>query len=946
MKKKTRFKLKNDLAVPFWIAVSLCLLCAAVNFELFYKSFFRALEKFNEEPIAKITFKYKTAQRKFLDRVIWDRLQQNSPVYNGDTIHTAELSEATIWFDDGTILDLAENTMAQVFRHSDGTLGTDLASGNATVDSSAESAGLTLTTANVNVEVKAGTVLSASKAEEGESINLSVQKGQANLADGTAITTENAVMLSTSGDGSMTANGEGAQIVRSGIMVKEPQANQKFLYYSTDKTPVAFEWESFGDESKTKNVKITLASDRNFSRGVQEVNASGLNRFIMNLEKGSYYWKVEAGEEGKDLTESSTKQTGRIQVIQSLTPNQLVPAENYSYLYRKKTPSMRFIWTESDSATAYNFAISKSPDMSNPVLQQRTSASSIIISTLEEGNYWWQVTPFYVVNRTGLANPSEIKSFKIEKRGELTRPEPLLPANGDFLDKSSGRINISWKPEPEAVQYKVTVSQNSNMISPVVMRTTSENFITLTKAETAQLRDAEYFWTVSQIDEEGNESEKSEVQSFFALSGNIVQRTVFPPDNYTIWNPLVTDTRFTWKTNLTFAQSIEFSRNKEFTDIAFEAKTSNAAYSGVTLDEGTYWWRLKAENGSFYRTSPAKKITIVPELDAAIQLDPNPQKRAVVRPNQPYEFKWQNVEGAEYYRLTLYKAGKDTPLFDQNFISEDAYAVNMDDFEEGAYSWEVRAYTYETESSSRRSGKVANTNFNLRKLRPVLLLSPKDKEEIDGWDAADDDPKKRVTLTWSSVENPKDAVINLKKISGIEAAEKNLVQTGRKQLLGKLSSGLYEWTVKATTEDELDISATVPHYFTVKEIPPFEAPERAATAGGTYFDAVYLRQSPFIDFEWSSVKRAQAYILDITNKKGQVLSRQIIEGNSSNSFHFTELGKLSKGKFNWKLRAVILNEETKEVLIDGKAAEGSFEIDFSMNKNGGKRRRNGELYGQ
>ncbi len=901
MKKKTRFKLKNDLALPFWIAVSLCLVCAGINTHLFYRSFFRALEKFNEEPIAKITFKYKTAQRKFLDRVIWDRLQQNSPVYNGDTIHTAELSEATIWFDDGTILDLAENTMAQVFKHNDGTLGTDLASGNATVDSSAEGAGLTLTTANVNVEVKAGTILSAAKTAESQSVNLSVQKGQAQLEDGTEITKEKAVMLSTNADGSVVADADGTVIVRSGFIVKEPQANQKYLYYTADATAVDFAWDTFGDESKTQNIKLTVANDRNFTRGVKE---------------------------------------------QSLTPNQLVPAEDYSYQYRKKTPSLRFIWTESDSATAYNFAISKSPDMANPILQQRTSASSIIISTLEEGTYWWQVTPFYVVNRTGLANPSEVKSFRIEKRGELTRPEPLMPAQGDFLDKSAGRINISWKPEAEAVQYKVTLSQNVNMSSPLISRTTSENFITLTKAEAGLLKDAEYFWTVSQIDAEGNESERSEVRSFFALSGNIVQRTIFPPDGYTIWNPLITDTRFTWKTNLTFAQSIEFSRNKEFTDIAFEAKTSNAAYAGVELDEGTYWWRLKAENGSFYRTSPAKKITIVPELEAPIPLDPTPQKRAVVRPNQPYEFKWENVEGAEYYRLTLYKAGKNTPLFDQNFISEDAYAVNMDDFEEGAYSWEVRAYTYETESSSRRSGKVANTNFNLRKLRPVLLLSPKDKEEIDGWDATDNDPEKRVTLTWSSVETPKDAVINLKKISGIEAAEKNFVQTGRKQLLGKLSSGLYEWTVKATTEDELDISATVPHYFTVKEIPPFEAPERAATAGGTYFDAVYLRQSRFIDFEWSSVKKAQAYILDITNKKGQVLSRQIIEGNSSNSFRFTDLEKLSKGKFNWKLRAVVLNENTNEVLHDGQPAEGSFEINFNLNTNGGKRRKNGELYGQ
>lgn len=113
MKKKTKSRLRNSLFVPFCIALAVCVSGVALNSLLFYKSFFRALTKMNEEPIATITFKYKTAQRKFLDRVVWDRLRQNSPVYNGDTLHTSSLSEATVWFSDGNVMELSENTMAQ-----------------------------------------------------------------------------------------------------------------------------------------------------------------------------------------------------------------------------------------------------------------------------------------------------------------------------------------------------------------------------------------------------------------------------------------------------------------------------------------------------------------------------------------------------------------------------------------------------------------------------------------------------------------------------------------------------------------------------------------------------------------------------------------------------------------------------------------------------------------
>src|SRR5574344_576138 len=157
MKKKTRLSsVRNNFTIPFYLALAVCLLGAFFSSRQFYHSFFRSLTKLNEEPIATITFKYKTAQRKFLSRVVWDRLRQNSPVYNGDTIHTSDLSEATIWFTDGNTMDLSENTMAQVFVKEDKTLGAELTGGQAVVDSSGARSGMTLGSGGVQVQIHAG----------------------------------------------------------------------------------------------------------------------------------------------------------------------------------------------------------------------------------------------------------------------------------------------------------------------------------------------------------------------------------------------------------------------------------------------------------------------------------------------------------------------------------------------------------------------------------------------------------------------------------------------------------------------------------------------------------------------------------------------------------------------------------------------------------------------
>nr|MCR5046926.1 FecR family protein [Treponema sp.] len=118
----------------------------------------------NEKPIATITFKHKTAQRKFQERMIWDRLRQHSPVYDGDTIRTAAESEATIYFEDGNIMELGENTMAQVFFH-DGQVETSVSGGVFVVDSSNAKNGALVKTGSSSVVVNAGATINAQVSE-------------------------------------------------------------------------------------------------------------------------------------------------------------------------------------------------------------------------------------------------------------------------------------------------------------------------------------------------------------------------------------------------------------------------------------------------------------------------------------------------------------------------------------------------------------------------------------------------------------------------------------------------------------------------------------------------------------------------------------------------------------------------------------------------------------
>ena len=942
MKKKTKFKLRNDLAVPFWIAVCVCLFLAAANYILFHNSFFRSLSKMDEAPIATITFKYKTAQRKFLERVVWDRLRQNSPVYNGDTIHTAEMSEATVWFEDGTTLDLAENTMAQVFLHEDGTLGADLESGSATVDASLASKGMTLSSNKVSLNIESGAKISASKSLENKAVNFMVQKGSATLSDGTSFAEGEAVSVGENADGT----------VLKLLSVISPLAGEKILNYSEAPASVNFKWTNADD---SKKLVLKIADDKNFSHKVKNYDVSGLSQKEISLSKGIWYWKLiqdenENGAGDNNLSDSNQAGnnqvlnrgeacSGKFQIIQALKPSLLTPAAGYGYQYRTKNPSLRFIWTESEAATAYHFKVSRASDMSNPVLEQRVSGFSTIISTLGEGTYYWNVTPYYVVNRIGLANPSETGMFTIERKGELTCPVLYTPTEGEFVNKNKNRINLSWKMEDEASSYKVMISQNQDLSLPLFTRETSENYYAFTGEDVASFKDGQYYWAVKQLDSEGNESPRSLIRSFYAINGKIEHRTIFPPDNYELWMPLSVDTRFTWKSNLMMKQHFQIARDASFNTLIMDTETTGTSYSGLSLLQGEYYWRILALGDTMETSTPTKKLIVVGELEEPVPMDPIASKKTAVRPSESYIFRWQKTPGADYYRVRLYTERGETPLFDQNFVSNNYLAINMDRFEEGIYRWEVQGYCYETESTSRRSSRLASASFTLRRIKPVVLVSPEENATIDGWKAIENPP----VLKWSSQEKYASAEIVLTKKSGIAKEKKVYPQIGFSQQLEPLSSGTYEWTVNATTLDDFDISANKNQTFNVKEIPPFDVPVNARTEGGTLFNAAYLKKTPYILFKWQKVARADGYIVEIYRRK-KLVHRHILAGNDNNEYKLNDLLSLSKGDFTWTVKAVRLSEDKKEILIDGKTSDNKFTIDYQIKSSGAKRKNKGDLY--
>jgi len=162
------------------------LLIAIFCVDMFRYDFLRTINLRNVEPVGTVVIKKNTVQRRLSDRVLWDRLSGESPVYIGDLIRVAEISAATLSVDE-SVLDLDENTLIRITRAADGkTLQIVLGEGNLSLATGSESGNISFELNGIQVHAKPNSVVSAGSNKTGD-IVVQITKGSAQIikADGT-----------------------------------------------------------------------------------------------------------------------------------------------------------------------------------------------------------------------------------------------------------------------------------------------------------------------------------------------------------------------------------------------------------------------------------------------------------------------------------------------------------------------------------------------------------------------------------------------------------------------------------------------------------------------------------------------------------------------------------------------------------------------------------------
>ncbi len=986
-KRNIRFKASDA------VITVLCLLVLIASLFLFYKDITRIQTKRNEQAIATITFKYRTAQRKLNGRVIWDRLRQESPVYDGDTLRTAEQSEAMIHLKDGNVLNMDENTMIQIFYTETGAaLVTN--GGTISLDTTAGSAGFTIVTENGSrIETGTGATLSAQTAADGFAVQ--IQNGTALVAsaDGTVRTASNGTELRVSADGGIS---------EPPLTVTAPLPNARILHFmqtpadgtdeETAAVPLLFSWKSNRPEP-ADSVLIELSYDPDFTRITESRTEAASGNAVFPCKSGTVYWRVtriEAnrtdgsradtgtdtdGTAGNDTTENNAAAetdaaaaapasvSGKAVLAAVPQPQPRYPPAGTVISYRTGNPVIRFAWDGSDWAAGYELEVSGSPEMTDPAVKQSVSGNSAVTADLAEGTWFWRVTPRYLTQNAAEAEPSPVTPFTIYKKEKLSAPVPVTPGDGSVITRRASEaesVKFAWKADPDAAAYTLTVAADPQSERPVLELNTTDPYVSVPfSAETLDI--GTWYWSVTQRDGESDVSEPSPAFRFSVEPRKIPDRLLlYPPENYTVQASSVSAVQFNWKT--TDAQNecrLQFAQDETFSNPVIDTQINGQTADGVALAAGTWYWRIcaaDAETGDpLY--SPARAVTVVPELDAPQPILPADGATVVAHNGNPVTFSWQPVIGAQHYTLRVYRtaATESTPansvlaansaltanatvpadaepIAEHRRITGTSVSLHLPAAEQPvSYTWSIEAAAEETENAAARTGRKTERTVSVRSPIPVTLSYPADNELIDGLQAL----RSPLRFTWTETDPAAQTVFILRRLlpGGITQTVLTRTDPARPLYLERLSAGTYQWTVEARTSDGADIRARNPRTFTVS------APERLSPAvllqpeAGTVFGPAYFRTHRTLRFAWQSVPEATEYTFTLYRKTpdGTVADPLIRKTLSAEKTELTlrDMSILDAGTFIWNIDT---NARAKDGYIErqGTSSQAEFTVDIAL----------------
>lgn len=686
---------------------------------LFYFDFSGRTAAGEERIVGSVTYKKSQAQRKYSSQVVWEDIEQRAPVYNNDSIRTAELSEAIIRLNDGTEIAINENSMIV----------------------------LSFATNEIDIQFRGGSISARRGELEGGSVaNMNITSGKTTVSVARSDVQvsgekERALHLTVNKGTAKVTRGSEERIVSGNQKVTVADDSKELKVYALPLVPLAPLPDSvFVTPARTADVTFAWEKLKQGREGVCELSDSDAFRRIIarkkmdgstatfNLPPGSYCWRLRAAARRGETPDVSEV---RKFIIERVEPPYLIfPGAGQIFHFAQAAPAINFKWSGAAIAQAYRLEIASNSAMNNMVAAVKTEERSIAVDSLAEGTYYWRVVSVIRVSGKTYHVPSETRKILVARSSVVEPPLPQFPPDGESINgriMNNPGINFSWRRNEEVPAVRITISRQSDFRSLVYSGVSSASFLRIRR----KLEPGRYYWRLAGILPRDRHTEPSGVMTFIITSGDTI-RLLSPGDRADVTRgsgPL----NFTWEKAGVYGEYIlQVSTDQSFSRVEKEERTSDARVSVRAVRPGTHFWRvlLRSDDGAVIMTSKPSMFTVLDTLAEPSIISPVNRTTVDMEGNREINLSWKRLDEANAYRVRVYKIeGSQRTLMTERMIKNSRYEIgDINALGEGDFLWSVQAFEM-TPDGSRilRKSPVSQSHFSVKNAssaKKIKILTP------------------------------------------------------------------------------------------------------------------------------------------------------------------------------------------------------------------------------
>lgn len=668
---------------------------------ILYADFQRRLDAGVREQIGVITFKQKTVQRKYSGRAVWEPMENSFPLYNRDSIRTGDLSDAEITLNDGTKLEVDENTLI-VLNISKEEKEIDFAYGNLTasrVGDDVTGEGLSIKSGENKIALNNANV--SLSQTDAESLMVDVKEGIASLFSGEGEKKE------INSDERVELKGDVVKVQKKPFRVIQPPSNYRQI---SGGDWINLTYEIDGWEPGTK-ANLEFSRSRNFGNIISKRTISSA-KFTEPFKPGIYYWRV--------IHEGKVSSIGKVSLIQ-VKPSRLVSPPNGQKIFTSQEEVfVSFSWTMEEGVSQYAIEVAQDESFANRVIEKNTMGSSIS-TNLKSGNYFWRVRSVIANNIDPVY--SKIQTINISNE-EVTSPPSLFhPKNNDVfsedLIRQSG-ISFFWKPIKGYSNYELEISRRADFSESVNLKSNGKNNLVYKEG----LDQGDYYWRVRGITPSGSRGSHSIVSNYKISK---IEKNVFNLQSDTVVSQTKADREgvlLKWKKlPINGTYEIILATDSGFNNVIKKIVTNLNQATIKELLEGKYYWKVSLldDDGKPVLVSDSNSFEVADKLGP---LYPKTGMTINMTSQNQLRFEWQKRDGVQSYIIHIYSEldGEKKQILQKSTSSNNFILDEIEILDKGRFSWEI----YYSKSGKKEKEFSSTFQIDLDPLpEKIELLTPK-----------------------------------------------------------------------------------------------------------------------------------------------------------------------------------------------------------------------------